>query len=58
MLAIYTLPIGLLSAGALVEVIGFRATVSLYSITGLIFTVLIAVRWRASLWRIRNVDAD
>jgi MFS family permease len=57
MLAIYTLPIGLLSAGALVEVVGFRATVSLYTIVGLIFTVLIAVYWRASLWRLRNLDA-
>jgi len=57
MLAIYTLPIGLLSAGALVEVIGFRTTVSLYTIVGLIFTVLIAVYWRASLWRLRNLDA-
>jgi MFS family permease len=58
MLAIYTLPIGLLSAGALVEVIGFRATVSIYSVTGLIFTLLIAVRWRASLWRLQKIDAD
>jgi sugar phosphate permease len=58
MLAIYTLPIGLLSAGALVEVIGFRATVSLYTIVGLIFTVLIAVRWRNSLWQLRNLDTD
>jgi MFS family permease len=57
MLAIYTLPIGLLSAGVLVEVIGFRATVSLYTIVGLIFTVLIAVYWRNSLWRLRNLDA-
>jgi predicted MFS family arabinose efflux permease len=56
MLAIYTLPIGLLSAGALVEVIGFRATVSLYAVVGLIFTVLIAVRWRNSLWRLKNLD--
>jgi len=57
MLAIYTLPIGLLSAGVLVEVVGFRATVSLYTVVGLIFTVLIAVYWRASLWRLRNLDA-
>lgn len=57
MLAIYTLPIGLLSAGALVEVIGFRATVSLYTAVGLIFTVLVAVYWRNSLWRLRNLDA-
>ena len=57
MLAIYTLPIGLLSAGVLVEVVGFRATVSLYTIVGLIFTVLIAMYWRNSLWRLRNLDA-
>jgi hypothetical protein len=54
MLAIYSLPMGLLAAGALIEWIGFRATASLYAIVGLVFTVLIAVRWRASLWQART----
>jgi MFS family permease len=51
MLAIYSLPVGLLVAGALIGWIGFRATASLYAVIGLTFTILIAVRWRASLWQ-------
>jgi hypothetical protein len=56
MLAIYSLPMGLLIAGALIGWIGFRATASLYAIFGLLMTVLIAARWRASLWQSRTVD--
>jgi hypothetical protein len=51
MLAIYSLPFGLLAAGALTERIGFNATASLYAVFGLVFTLAIAVRWRADLWR-------
>ena len=51
MLAIYSLPVGLLVAGGLIGWIGFRATASLYAVVGLAFTVLIALRWRESLWR-------
>jgi MFS family permease len=51
MMAIYSLPLGLLIAGALVERIGFHATAALYAVTGIVFTVVIAWRWRASLWR-------
>lgn len=54
MLAIYSLPLGLLAAGLLIGLIGFRATASLYAIVGLAFTVLIAVKWRASLWQART----
>ncbi len=53
MLAIYSLPLGLLASGALIGRIGFHATVSLYAVIGLTFTLLIAVRWRASLWRLQ-----
>ena len=55
MLAIYSLPLGLLAAGALIGLIGFRATASLYAVVGLAFTVLIAVKWRASLWQARTL---
>lgn len=55
MLAIYSLPVGLLIAGVLIGWIGFAATASLYAIVGLVFTVLIAIRWRASLWRSRTM---
>jgi predicted MFS family arabinose efflux permease len=54
MMAIYSLPLGLLAAGGLIEVIGYRATASLYAILGLAFTVLIAIRWRVSLWQSRT----
>ena len=55
MLAIYSLPLGLLIAGVLIGLIGFRATASLYAVVGLAFTVLIAIRWRASLWGQRTL---
>jgi predicted MFS family arabinose efflux permease len=50
MLAIYSLPIGLVVGGALVGRIGFPSTVTLYAVIGLTFTVLIAMRWRNCLW--------
>jgi hypothetical protein len=56
MLAIYSLPLGLLAAGVLIGWIGFRATASLYAVLGLVFTVLIAVRWRVALWRASGAD--
>jgi Na+/melibiose symporter-like transporter len=56
MLAIYSLPVGLLAAGGLIDWIGFRATASLYALVGLIFTILIAVRWRKSLWQARGIE--
>ena len=51
MMAIYSLPLGLLGAGLLIGAMGFRATATLYAVTGLLFTVLISWRWRADLWR-------
>ena len=51
MLAIYSLPLGLLIAGALIERIGFRLTATLFAGTGLVFTVVIGVKWRAYLWQ-------
>ena len=50
MLAIYSLPLGLLAAGVLIDRIGFPATATLYSVIGLLFTLLIALRWRTELW--------
>jgi Na+/melibiose symporter-like transporter len=49
-LAIYGVPPGLLVAGALVDWIGFVATVSLHCVVGSALTALIALRWRADLW--------
>jgi MFS family permease len=50
LLAIYSLPVGLLVAGPLIEQIGFRVTATIYATAGLALTVLIGVRWRAHLW--------
>lgn len=57
MLAIYGVPIGLLAAGGLIDQIGFAPTASLYCVIGLVLTVLIALRWRADLWR-RDAPAN
>jgi hypothetical protein len=51
MMAIYSLPLGLLAAGPLIELMGYRAMASLYAIVGLAFTTIIGLRWRADLWR-------
>lgn len=53
MLAIYSLPFGLLAAGALIERIGFGATATAYAVFGFLSTLLIAARWRADLWDLR-----
>ena len=51
-LAIYGVPPGLLTAGLLIDRIGFPATVSLYCAVGTVLTGLIALRWREALWPI------
>jgi MFS family permease len=50
MMVIYGLPIGLLAAGSLIDVIGYSATGSLYAASGFIAMLAIAIRWRADLW--------
>jgi Na+/melibiose symporter-like transporter len=50
MLAVYGLPLGLMAAGALIDRIGYTPTIAALTVTGLVFTGLIALRWRASLW--------
>jgi hypothetical protein len=49
MLAIYTLPLGLLAAGPQISAIGFRALVALYVGLGLLLTAGIAWVWREVL---------
>ena len=51
MLAIYGNLPGLLISGPLIATYGYPATATLYCAIGLAFTLLIAVRWRAHLWR-------
>jgi MFS family permease len=52
MLAIYSLPIGLLAAGSLVKEIGFAFTGTLYAATGLALMLAIVLHWRADLWHL------
>jgi Na+/melibiose symporter-like transporter len=50
MLAVYGMPVGLLLSGPLVERVGFSVTGSLFSLVGIVFTLVIAFCWRAHLW--------
>jgi hypothetical protein len=50
MLAIYTLPLGLLASGPLIENFGFRAMGSGYCLAGLALTLLIGMRWHRHIW--------
>jgi MFS family permease len=50
MLAIYGLPVGLLTAGVLIERIGFYWMLTAYSVVGLVCITAIGVYWRADLW--------
>jgi hypothetical protein len=50
MLAVYGLPMGLIVSGPLIEWFGFAVTASVYSVVGIVFTVVIGVFWRAGLW--------
>ncbi len=49
MLAINSLPIGLLIAGPLIQRIGFQTTITCYAGIGLTLVLVIAIRWRRSL---------
>ena len=52
MLAIYSLPLGLLAAGSLIDGIGFAATGTLYAAAGLTLMLAIVLHWRADLWHL------
>jgi len=54
MLVIYSLPLGLLAAGVLIDLIGFGAMATLYAAVGLLLTVAIAVRWHAVIWHVQT----
>jgi MFS family permease len=50
MMVIYGLPLGLLAAGSLIDLVGYSATGTLYAASGLIAMLAIALHWRADLW--------
>jgi predicted MFS family arabinose efflux permease len=50
MMVIYGLPLGLLAAGSLIDLVGFAATGTLYAMVGLAMMMVVALHWRADLW--------
>jgi MFS family permease len=56
MLAVYGLPLGLLGSGVFIERLGYQVSISVCCAVGLVFTVLIGIRWRASLWQRRRTQ--
>ena len=56
-LAVYGLPVGLIASGLLIERIGYPLTITVSAATGLLTTLLIGVRWRASIWQRRRPPA-
>jgi predicted MFS family arabinose efflux permease len=52
MLVIYSLPLGLLAAGSLIDEIGFAATGTVYAAAGLTLLLFIVLHWRADLWHV------
>ena len=57
MLAVYGMPLGLLASGFLIERVGYPLTISASAGVGLLFTLLIGIKWRASMWRRRRLPA-
>jgi hypothetical protein len=56
-LAVYGLPLGLMGSGVLIERLGYPLTVSVCCAVGLVFTLVIGFRWRASMWQSRRAFA-
>jgi len=52
-LAVYGMPLGLMASGVLIERIGYPLTITVAAGLGLVFTLLIGIRWRASMWQRR-----
>ena len=50
MLAVYGMPVGLITAGPLIDRYGYPLTAMLYCSIGLALTFYIAFRWREHLW--------
>jgi predicted MFS family arabinose efflux permease len=53
MMVIYGLPLGLLTAGSLIDLIGFATTGTLYAASGLVLMLAIVLHWRADLWHVQ-----
>ncbi len=55
MLAIYTLPLGLLTAGFLIDRVGFRTMAMIYAVSGIACVGLITLIFRSRIW---NLDPN
>ena len=51
MLAVYGMTVGLIGSGALIERVGYSLTISAFCTVGLVFTLIIGIRWRDSMWQ-------
>ena len=51
MLVVYGMTVGLIGSGALIERVGYSMTISIFCGVGLLFTLLIGIRWRDSMWQ-------
>jgi len=58
MLAVYGLPLGLIASGILIEHIGYPSTITVSTAVGLLFTVLIGIRWRTNIWHPRRTSTE
>src|SRR5262249_11329019 len=54
-LAVYGLPIGLWLSGPLIGHFGYQATASAYCLTGMVFTLFVALRWRSHVWSLNTI---
>lgn len=52
MMVIYGLPLGLLAAGSLIDLVGYAAMGTLYAVAGLALMMAIVLHWRADLWHV------
>ena len=52
-LAVYGMTPGLIGSGVLIERIGYPLTITVSCAVGLVFTLLIGIRWRATMWQRR-----
>jgi len=53
MMVIYGLPLGLLAAGSVIDLVGFAAMGTLYATGGLALMMTVVLHWRADLWHAR-----
>ncbi len=58
MLAVYGMLPGLMASGALIERLGYAPTVSGSCAVGLVVTLLIGLRWRATMWQRKPAAAQ